>query len=159
MPALVLFSGVAVVFAYRNRKWLYDSLDEPVWRACLLGSLSLSMIGSLFNDSGPLLFIIGVFALGTITAYIQGDPALAADADRLAPVEPTKLGDALADDTTDRAPEPALASLRRRGVDMTRIALLSPVLVDLPRRRHAPHRGAGRAAAGLGPRGPGALAV
>lgn len=110
MPALVLFSGVAVVFAYRNRKWLFDSLDEPVWRACLLGSLSLSMIGSLFNDSGPLLFIIGVFALGTITAYIQGDPALAADADRLAPVEPTKLGDALADDTTDRAPEPASAS-------------------------------------------------
>jgi hypothetical protein len=98
MPAIVLAMGLAVAFAYRNRAWLYKPLSEPAWNAALAGSLSLAVIGSLFNDSGPLLFVIGVFVMAIITAYIQGDPALSADAANVAPVEETRIGETFADE-------------------------------------------------------------
>jgi hypothetical protein len=98
MPAIVLAMALAVAFAYRNRAWLYKPLREPVWNAALAGSLSLAVIGSLFNDSGPLLFVIGVFVIGIITAYVQGDPALSADAANVAPVEESKIGETVADE-------------------------------------------------------------
>lgn len=108
MPAIVLAGALAVAFAYRNRAWLYKPLNEPVWVAALLGSLSLAIIGSIFNDSGPLLFVIGVFVLSLITAYMQGDPRLSVDAANVEPIEETKLGETVADEpAVETATSPA----------------------------------------------------
>lgn len=96
-PAIVLAGGLAIAFGWRNRRWLLAPLDVPAWRAALLGSIAASIIGSATNDSGPLMFIIGVFVLGFIVAYVQGDPRLARDAARVPPTAPTKLGQRLAD--------------------------------------------------------------
>src|SRR5207244_1401143 len=81
MPAVVLAGALAVTFAYRNRAWLYAPLRAaPAWRAAMAGGLAAGVVGSLGNDSGPLLFVVAVFALAIVTAYVQGDPRLAADA-------------------------------------------------------------------------------
>jgi hypothetical protein len=78
MPAIVAACGIAVAFAYRNRAWLYAPLaGDVVWRVAMVASLAGCVVGSLTNDSGGLLFVIGVFVLGCVTAYIQGDPRLA----------------------------------------------------------------------------------
>ncbi|MDQ6751490.1 MAG: hypothetical protein M3Z33_12155 [Actinomycetota bacterium] len=77
MPYVVTAGAIAVGFAYRNRAWLYGPVPDPAWRAALLGGLASSVGGSFFNDSGPLLFVVGAFGLVVATMYIQGDPRLA----------------------------------------------------------------------------------
>jgi hypothetical protein len=77
MPFVVAAGAIAVGFAYRNRAWLYGPVPDPSWRAALLGGLTCSIFGSLANDSGPLLFVVGAFGLIVATCYIQGDPRLA----------------------------------------------------------------------------------
>ena len=77
MPFVVAAGAIAVGFAYRNRAWLYGPVPDPAWRAALLGGLASAIGGSFFNDSGPLLFVVGAFGLIVATCYIQGDPRLA----------------------------------------------------------------------------------
>lgn len=77
MPFVVAAGAIAVGFAYRNRAWLYGPVPDPSWRAALVGGLVSSILGSLANDSGPLLFVVGAFGLVVATCYIQGDPRLA----------------------------------------------------------------------------------
>jgi hypothetical protein len=77
MPFVVAAGAIAVGFAYRNRAWLYGPVPDPSWRAALLGGLASAVGGSFFNDSGPLLFVVGAFGLIVATMYIQGDPRLA----------------------------------------------------------------------------------
>ncbi|MDX6668067.1 MAG: hypothetical protein QOK04_1447, partial [Solirubrobacteraceae bacterium] len=78
MPYVVAAGAIAVGFAYRNRSWLYRPLNEPVWQAALVGGLVSCIAGSFANDSGPLLFVVGMFGLVVATGYIQGDPRLSA---------------------------------------------------------------------------------
>jgi hypothetical protein len=78
MPYVVAAGAIAVGFAYRNRSWLYKPLNEPVWQAALVGGLVSCIAGSFANDSGPLLFVVGMFGLVVATGYIQGDPRLSA---------------------------------------------------------------------------------
>jgi hypothetical protein len=78
MPYVVAAGAIAVGFAYRNRSWLYRPLNEPVWHAALVGGLVSCIAGSFANDSGPLLFVVGMFGLVVATGYIQGDPRLSA---------------------------------------------------------------------------------
>ncbi|MDQ6805080.1 MAG: hypothetical protein M3065_08940 [Actinomycetota bacterium] len=75
MPIVVSAGVIAIIFAYRNRRWLYGSLD-PGWRAAILGGLACGVVGSVAEDSGPLLFVVSAFALIIVTAYIQGNPKL-----------------------------------------------------------------------------------
>ncbi len=77
MPFVVAAGAIAVGFAYRNRAWLYGPVPDPSWRAALLGGLAAAIGGSFFNDSGPLLFVVGAFGLIVASCYIQGDPRLA----------------------------------------------------------------------------------
>ncbi len=84
MPFVVAAGAIAVGFAYRNRAWLYGPVPDPSWRAALLGGLTSSIFGSLANDSGPLLFVVGAFGLIVATCYIQGDPRLAAGDQKIA---------------------------------------------------------------------------
>jgi hypothetical protein len=78
MPYVVAAGAIAVGFAWRNREWLYGPVKDPAWRAALVGGLASAVGGSFFNDSGPLLFVVGAFGLIIATGYIQGDPRLAA---------------------------------------------------------------------------------
>ncbi|MGZ8649936.1 MAG: hypothetical protein ACXW08_15125, partial [Solirubrobacteraceae bacterium] len=52
--------------------------DRPAWGAALAGGLAGSVAGALANDSGPVLLVIGVIVLAAATAYVRGDPRLAA---------------------------------------------------------------------------------
>lgn len=81
MPFIALAGALAILFGYRNRKWLLAPIHgDPVWKAAIVGSLAACIAGSFANDSGALLFVVGCFALGAVTAYVQGDPRLAAAA-------------------------------------------------------------------------------
>ena len=62
----------------RYRERIYAPLrGSPSWRAALVGGLTASVVGALFNDSGPMLLVFGVFVLTCATAYVRGDPQLA----------------------------------------------------------------------------------
>jgi hypothetical protein len=75
MPLVTVVAGLAVAFAWRNR-WLWDPIPHPIWRAALAGGLAGGVAGSLTEDSGPLLFVVAVFALAAVTAYVRGGPDL-----------------------------------------------------------------------------------
>ncbi|HWC25272.1 MAG TPA: hypothetical protein VG474_01700 [Solirubrobacteraceae bacterium] len=79
MPLVTLVAALGVAYALRYRERIYAPLrGSPSWRAALIGGLTASVVGTLFNDSGPMLFAFGVFVLACATAYVRGDPALAA---------------------------------------------------------------------------------
>ncbi len=78
MPFITLIALLAIAYAVRYRERIYAPLGgAPSWRAALIGGLTASIVGALFNDSGPLLLAIGMFLLTCATAYIRGDPRLA----------------------------------------------------------------------------------
>lgn len=78
MPLLTVTALLAAGYAIRHRERLYAPLGgSPSFRAALVGGLTASVIGALFNDSGPILLAFGVFVLASVTAYIRGDPKLA----------------------------------------------------------------------------------
>jgi len=74
MPFATSLAAIGAVVGVVMRDRLYAPLPDPAWRAALLGGLAAGIAGALSNDSGPLLFIVAVFVLGVITAYIQGRP-------------------------------------------------------------------------------------
>jgi hypothetical protein len=71
-PAYFLGAALAVAFALRNRGWLYANLPHRSWAAVLVGGLAAGVAGTLTNDSGPVLLVNAVLALGGVTAYILG---------------------------------------------------------------------------------------
>ncbi|MEA2153899.1 MAG: hypothetical protein QOE11_39 [Solirubrobacteraceae bacterium] len=80
MPLVVVLALLAVAYAVRHRERIYAPLgDSPGWFAAFVGGLTSSIAGALFNDSGPLLFVFGVFVLACATAYVRGSPRLDAE--------------------------------------------------------------------------------
>lgn len=80
MPLLVVLAALAVAYAVRYRERIYAPLrGSPSWYAAFVGGLTASIAGALFNDSGPLLFVFGVFVLACATAYVRGSPGLDAE--------------------------------------------------------------------------------
>lgn len=78
MPFITAIALLAVAYAARHRRRVFAPLEgDEVWRAALLGGLAASVAGALFNDSGPLLLVFGVFVLAIAVAYVRGDPRLA----------------------------------------------------------------------------------
>jgi hypothetical protein len=78
MPFATVIALLAVAYGIRFRARVYGPLDgRAAWRAALAGSVASSIVGALANDSGTLLLVIGVAALGFVTAYVRGDPRLA----------------------------------------------------------------------------------
>ncbi len=51
------------------------------WRAALGGGLGGALMGSIANDSGPRILLVGTFALGCVIAYLWGGEAVAAPSD------------------------------------------------------------------------------
>jgi hypothetical protein len=43
--------------------------------AALAGGLTAAVVGALVEDSGPVLLVVGVFALGCVATYMWGRPA------------------------------------------------------------------------------------
>ena len=85
MPFLTLLALLGAGYAVRHRRRIFAPLGAaPSWRAALIGGLTASVAGALFNDSGPLLLTFGVFILACVTAYVRGDPRLAAEEERAA---------------------------------------------------------------------------
>jgi len=81
MPLIIVVGTLAVAYAVRYRERIYAPLaGSASWRAALIGGLTAAIVGALFNDSGPMLFVFGVAVLACATAYIRGDPRLAEDA-------------------------------------------------------------------------------
>jgi hypothetical protein len=81
MPFLTVIAVLAVAYAARHRERVYAPLrGSPAWRAALAGGLMAAVVGALFNDSGPILLVFGVFVLVCVTAYVRGGPHPADDA-------------------------------------------------------------------------------
>jgi hypothetical protein len=77
MPFVTVLAVLATAYATRYRERIYAPLrGSPAWRAALTGGLSASVVGALFNDSGPILFVFGIFILACITAYVRGGAPL-----------------------------------------------------------------------------------
>ncbi len=75
MPFLTILTVLAVAYAARHRERVYAPLrGSPVWRAALVGGLMSAIVGALFNDSGPILLVFGVFVLVCTTVYVRGGP-------------------------------------------------------------------------------------
>jgi hypothetical protein len=80
MPLIVVVALLAVAYGVRHRERIYAPLrGSPGWYAAFVGGLTASIAGALFNDSGPLLFVFGVFVLACATAYVRGSPSLDAE--------------------------------------------------------------------------------
>jgi hypothetical protein len=85
MPVITLVALLAVAYVVRYRERIYAPLrGSPSWRAGMVGGLTAAVAGALFNDSGPLLFVFGVFLLACATAYVRGRPEI----DRRARAQP-----------------------------------------------------------------------
>jgi hypothetical protein len=87
-PAYFLGAGLAVAFAIRNRRWLYGGTPHRAWIAVLVGGLGAGLGGMLANDSGPILLINSILALGAVTAYLLGGTRARALADAAASTPP-----------------------------------------------------------------------
>ncbi|MGN6373861.1 MAG: hypothetical protein ACTHM1_12885 [Solirubrobacteraceae bacterium] len=78
--ALALGAGVLIV---RRRERLCSPLEgDPAWVAALCGGFAAGLIGALSEDSGPVLLVVAVGALGCVLAYVWGKPP---STDALAP--------------------------------------------------------------------------
>jgi hypothetical protein len=72
---VTLIAALAVAYALRHRHRVYGALGgDPVWRAALGAGVIAAVVGSLTNDSGPVLLIVGVTTLAAVTAYLRGRP-------------------------------------------------------------------------------------
>lgn len=70
--ALALGAGVLIV---RRRERLCSPLGgDPAWVAALCGGFAAGLIGALSEDSGPVLLVVAVGALGCMLAYVWGRP-------------------------------------------------------------------------------------
>jgi hypothetical protein len=71
--ALALGAGVLIV---RGRQRLCSPLGgDPAWAAALCGGFAAGLVGALSEDSGPVLLVVAVGALGCVLAYVWGKPS------------------------------------------------------------------------------------
>ncbi len=73
--------ATAVAFLYaavglrRRERLLAPVGQDPVWQAAFAGGLTAGVVGALVEDSGPVLLVVAVFALGCLASYLWGRPA------------------------------------------------------------------------------------
>jgi hypothetical protein len=66
---------IASVVAIRRRERICEPVDsDPAWVAALAGGLTAGVTGALTEDSGPVLLVVAVFALGCVLSYLWGRP-------------------------------------------------------------------------------------
>jgi hypothetical protein len=75
MPAATALALVVAVLGVRRRARLLSPVaGDPAWLAALAGGLAAGVVGALVEDSGPVLFVVAVFALGCVLTYLWGVP-------------------------------------------------------------------------------------
>jgi hypothetical protein len=78
MPAATAIALIYGAVGLRERaRLLAPVASDPAWLAALGGGLTAGVVGSLVEDSGPVLLVVGVFALGCVTTYLWGRPPAA----------------------------------------------------------------------------------
>jgi hypothetical protein len=76
MPfATALALVLSVLGVRRYRRLLAPVGVDPAWLAALAGGLTAGVIGALSEDSGPVLLVIAVGALGCVLSYLWGPPS------------------------------------------------------------------------------------
>lgn len=78
MPVVTLVCLLAAAFAIRNRE-MFMPFDGPIWPAALIGGLTGGLVGSLTEDSGPLLIVVATVTLAGVCSYLLGRPAKAVE--------------------------------------------------------------------------------
>lgn len=78
MPVATVAALLASAWGIRNRA-LLQPFPGPIWPAVLVGGLVGGVIGSLAEDSGPLLLVGAVITLTGVWAYLAGRPRARAE--------------------------------------------------------------------------------
>jgi hypothetical protein len=79
MPVATALALVYAAIAVRLRTRLLAPVGgDPAWMAVLAGGLTAGVVGALSEDSGPVLFVVAVFAGGCVASYLWGRPDAAA---------------------------------------------------------------------------------
>lgn len=73
MPIITLTCLLAAAFAIRNRE-MFRPWAGPIWPAALVGGLAGGLIGSVTEDSGPLLIVVATITLVGVCSYLLGRP-------------------------------------------------------------------------------------
>ncbi len=76
VSALAVGAGVLGVLG--RERLLAPVGSNPLWEAALAGGLAAGLAGSLVEDSGPVLLVVAVFALGCVLSYLWGRPPASA---------------------------------------------------------------------------------
>ncbi|HYM56078.1 MAG TPA: hypothetical protein VES97_12000 [Solirubrobacteraceae bacterium] len=80
MPVATAFALACAVWGVRRRdRLLAPVASDPAWAAALAGGLTAGVVGALVEDSGPVLLVVAVFALGCVASYLWGHPRDAID--------------------------------------------------------------------------------
>jgi hypothetical protein len=75
MPAATAVALAYAAIGLRRRERLLAPVAlDPAWLAALAGGLMAGVAGALVEDSGPVLLVVAVFALGCVTTYLWGRP-------------------------------------------------------------------------------------
>lgn len=74
MPLVTLLAALTALWGIRNRA-MYWPFYGPIWPAVLIGGLAGGVVGSLTEDSGPLLLVGAVLTLVGVSSYLLGRPA------------------------------------------------------------------------------------
>lgn len=75
MPVATGLSLIAMALGLRRRERLLDPVGgDPAWLAALAGGLTAGIVGALSEDSGPVLFVVAVFASICVLGYLWGRP-------------------------------------------------------------------------------------
>jgi hypothetical protein len=73
MPFATAFALLYAALAIRLRGRLLAPVGEdPAWFAVLAGGLTAGIVGTVSEDSGPVLLVVAVFTLGCVAAYLWG---------------------------------------------------------------------------------------
>jgi len=73
MPLITLICLLAAAYAIRNRR-MFEPFAGPIWPAALIGGLTGGLIGSVTEDSGPLLIVVATITLAGVCSYLLGRP-------------------------------------------------------------------------------------
>jgi hypothetical protein len=103
MPLATALALLLAVAGVRHRERLLAPVAaDPAWLAALAGALTAGLVGTLSEDSGPVLLVSAVAALACAIAYLWGspeahgaprDPSLRGAVPALAPQHDLVLGD------------------------------------------------------------------
>jgi len=76
MPLAAVVALAAAMLGVRSRERLLAPVGgDPAWLAALAGGLAAGVVGSLVEDSGPVLLVVATFTLGCVVSYLWGRPA------------------------------------------------------------------------------------